>query len=219
MADSFGVLGGETVTNTGATTVSGDLGVSPGSSITGFFPPGVVTAGTIHTTDAVAAQAQVDLTTAYNDAAGRTPTTTGLVDLAGMTLAPGVYSGGALGLTGTLTLAGDANAVFIFQASSTLITDSASQVLLTGGASACNVFWQVASSATLGSGSTFVGTVMALTSITANTGATIEGRLLARNAAVTLDANVITRPTSCASTGTPVAPPATAVPGDTSYTG
>lgn len=233
-AESFAVLGGTTVTNTATpTVVSGDLGVSPGSSVTNF-PPGIVADGSIHATDALAAKAQVDVVTAYNDAAGRSATTTGLVDLAGMTLAPGVYSGGALGLTGTLTLAGDANSIFVFQASSTLITDSASRVLLTGGASACNVFWQVASSATLGSGSQFVGTVLALTSITADSGATVEGRLLARDGAVTLDSNIVTRPTSCTADDgsgtpeapstdvppvTPVAPPARAVPGRASFTG
>jgi hypothetical protein len=185
-------------------------------AVTGF-PPGIVNNGTIHATDTLSGLAQQDLVTAYNDAAGRTPTKTGLVALDGLTLAPGVYSGGALSLGGTLTLNGGANDVFIFQASSTLITGTGSHVLLTGGATECNVFWQVASSATLDAGSAFVGTVMALTSVTAKTGATVSGRLLARTGGVTLDTNVITRPTSCGTSG--IAPPAIPVPGRARFTG
>ncbi|HEY0259773.1 MAG TPA: ice-binding family protein [Lacisediminihabitans sp.] len=196
-ADSYEVLAGSTVTNTGATTVeNGDVGLSPGTAVTGF-PPGVIANGVIHAADAQAQQAQADLTTAYNDAAGRSPDESGIIDLAGRTLVPGVYSGNALALNGTVTLDGSASSVFIFQAASTLITASASTVAFTGGANSCNVFWQVGSSATLGTGSTFAGTIMALTSITANTNATIDGRLLARNGAVTLDSDVITRPASC----------------------
>ncbi len=215
-ATSFAVLAGTTVTNTGPSTISGDLGVSPGTAVTGF-PPGTVSNGTVHAADAVAAQAQADLTTAYNDAAGRTPFTTVSADLGGQTLVSGVYRGGALGLTGTLTLnaQGDPNAVFIFQAGSTLITASSSRVAVINGAQACNVFWQVGSSATLGTNSVFVGTVLALTSVTAATGASVAGRLLARNGAVTLDSNTVTRSTCAAappSTTTIVAPPPTTVP-------
>ena len=197
-AGSFGVLAGSTVTNTGPTVVNGDLGVHPGTAITGF-PPGTV-GGTIHSADAVAAQAQTDTTTAYNDAAGRTPFTMVATELGGRTLLPGVYRGATLGITGTLTLdaAGDPNAVFIFQAGSTLLTATDSRVSVINGAQACNVFWQVGSSATLGTRTAFVGTILALTSITADTGATVQGRLLARNGAVTLDTNTITRAT-CAS--------------------
>ncbi|MFC4592111.1 ice-binding family protein [Sphaerisporangium corydalis] len=194
-ATSYAVLAGSAVTNTGPSVVTGDLGVSPGSSVTGF-PPGTVI-GTVHAADAAAVQAQVDLTTAYNDAAGRTPVTSVPTELGGTTLTPGVYTSaaGTLGITGNLTLdaQGDPQAVFIFQAASTLITASASTVTLIGGAQACNVFWQVGSSATLGTASGFVGTILALTSITATTGATVNGRLLARNGAVTLDSNTITR--------------------------
>ncbi|WP_308465140.1 ice-binding family protein [Rathayibacter soli] len=195
-AESFAVLGGTTVTNTGVSDLSGDLGVSPGSAVTGF-PPGIVENGVIHTTDGVADTAQQDVTTAYNDAAGRSATALASVDLAGQTLGPGVYSAPTLSLSGTLTLDGDASSVFIFQAGSTLITGTSSHVMLTGGASQCNVFWQVGSSATLGTGSVFVGTVLALTSITANTTADVQGRLLARNGAVTLDTNTVTRPANC----------------------
>jgi hypothetical protein len=201
-ATSFGVLGASTVTNTGPSNITGDLGLSPGTSITGF-PPGVVL-GTVEPTTAVAAQAQTDLTTAYNVAASLTPTTSGLSDLVGLSLTPGVYSGQTLSLSGDLTLAGTAESVWVFQAASTLITSSASRILLTGGASSCNVFWQVGSSATLGTGSQFVGTIMANQSITATTSATIQGRLLADNAAVTLDSNVITRPTGCEDASTTV---------------
>ncbi len=203
-AASFVVLGHTTVTNTGPSVIGGDLGVSPGTAVTGF-PPGTVINGTQHVTDAVAAQAQLDVTTAYNDAAGRLPVTSVPADLTGETLAPGVYGGPTLGLTGTVTLdaQNDPDAVFVFKAGSTLITASSSVVALTGGATACNVYWQVGSSATLGTDSVFVGSVMALASVTANTRATIAGRLLARTGAVTLDDNTITRPSCTNTTGSP----------------
>jgi hypothetical protein len=212
-ATSFAVLAGTTATNTGPSRISGDLGVSPGTAVTGF-PPGRVNHGTQHAGDAVALQAQTDLTSAYTDAAGRTPATTVSGDLGGRTLAPGVYkSPSALGLTGTVTLdaKGDPNAVFIFQAGSTLITASSSKVKLIGSASACNVFWQVGSSATLGTNTTFVGSILALTSATVQTGTTVDGRVLARNGQVSLDANHITRP-NCA-TPTPTPTPSTTTPG------
>ncbi|MFA4928449.1 MAG: ice-binding family protein [Patulibacter sp.] len=202
-ADGFSVLGGSAVTNTGPTVLSGDLGVGPGSAITGF-PPGIV-GGAVHQNDAVAIQAQADLTTAYDDAAGRSSTASVAGDLAGSTLVPGVYSSASsLGLSGDLTLdaGGDPDAVFVFQAGSTLTAASGSRVLLIGGAQACNVFWQVGSSATIGSASAFTGNVLALTSISLTTGATLDGRALARNGAVTLDTNVISR-----STCTPPAAP------------
>ncbi|HEX6641964.1 MAG TPA: ice-binding family protein [Thermoanaerobaculia bacterium] len=194
-ASNFTVLGGSTVTNTGPTVVTGDLGVSPGSSVTGF-PPGLVVAGTIHAADAVAAQAHSDLTNAYNTAAGL-PCGTDLTgqDLGGMTLTPGVYCfSTSAALTGTLTLdlQGNPNAFFLFQIGSTLTTASASLVVLlnSGGANcAANVFWQVGSSATLGTGSSFQGNILALTSITLTTAADVDGRILARNGAVTLDTN------------------------------
>src|ERR1700721_4546270 len=136
-AGSFAVLAGTTVTNTGPSTISGDLGVSPGTAVTGF-PPGTVSNGTIHSADGVAAGAQSDLTTAYNDAAGRSPTASVPAFIgAGQTLAPGVYkASSSLEVGGSLTLdgGGDPNGVFIFQAPSTLITDSASSVILTNGA-------------------------------------------------------------------------------------
>jgi hypothetical protein len=212
-ADAFAVLGGAGVTNTGPSLISGELGTSPLIAVTGF-PPGLVVNGTIHQADAVAAQAQADLTIAYNDAAGRAPTTTYLVptDLGTVgtpvgTLTPGVYkSPSSFGLTGTLTLdgQGDPDAVFIFQAGSTVITATNSHVDLIGGAQACNVFWQVGSSATLEVGSTFVGTVMAQAAITANTNAVVQGRLLARTASVTLDTNIVTRPVCSTTTSSTV---------------
>jgi len=199
-AASFSVLAGQTVTNTGPTVITGGVGLSPGSAVTGF-PPGTVN-GTIHTADAVALQAQADVTAAYTDAAGRSTSATVTADLGGQKLLPGVYTGGTLGLTGTLTLDahGDPHAVFVFQSASTLITASSSRVMMINGGNACNVFWQVTSSATLGTNSVFVGTVLALTSVTAATGAVVSGRLLARNGAVTLDANKINRPGCSAGT-------------------
>ena len=146
-------------------------------------------------------------------------------DSGGQTLAPGVYnSASSLGLTGPVVLEaqGDPSAVFVFQAGSTLITAPTSTVALTGGAQACNVFWQVGSSATLNTASTFVGTIMALTSATLDTGATVQGRVLARNGAVTLDTNTITTPTTCAvssTTTTTAAPTATTTPTGTGGTG
>jgi hypothetical protein len=197
---SFAVLAGSTVTNTGPSVISGSLGLSPGSAVTGF-PPGVVVNGTKHVADAVALQAKNDLVTAYNDAAGRTPVTVVSADLGGQSLAPGIYkSTSSLGLTGTVTLNGqnNANAIFIFQAGSTLITASSSRVQLINGAQACNVFWQVGSSATLGTATTFVGSILALTSASLNTAASVDGRVLARNGAVTLNDNTITAATCAA---------------------
>lgn len=207
-ADSYGVLGASAVTNTGPTVVSGDVGVSPQSSVTGFDGPpgGLIVDGTLHQTDAHAAQAQNDTTTAYDVAASLTPTSSGIAELNGLSLSPGVYSGGALVLSdnGALVLAGDAESVWVFQAASTLTIGSATSIIITGGASACNVFWQVGSSATLGISAQFQGTVLADQSITATTGATVTGRLLARTGAVTMDTNSVSAPRSCPPSGTPV---------------
>jgi len=204
-AGSFAVLAGAGITNTGPTTVSGDIGTFPTTSISGA---GSLTInGTNHAGDAVTQQAKNDLVTAYDNAAGQGPTIPVAADLAGLTLTPGVYnSSSSLGLTGALTLngGGDPNAVFVFQAGSSLTTSSGSTVNLINGAQSCNVFWQVGSSATLGTGSTFRGTVIAMTSITVTTGSTVDGRVLARNGAVTLDTDTITRSTCAA------APPAPA---------
>jgi ice-binding like protein len=204
-ADSFAVLAGSGITNTGPTTVNGDLGTYPTATETGSAS--VTITGTNHAGDAVTQGAKNDLVTAYNTAAGEGPTTAIAADLAGQTLAPGVYnSASSIGLSGALTLngGGNANAIFVFQAGSTLTTGSASQINLINGAQACNVFWQVGSSATLGTGSTFRGTILALTSITVTTGVTVDGRVLARNGAVTLDTDTITRP-SCAAAAAPAA--------------
>jgi hypothetical protein len=193
-ADNFVVLAYSTVTNqAGVTTITGDIGVSPLASVVGF-PPAIVN-GTIHAADAAAAQAQIDLATAYTDAAGRTPFTTVTGDtLAGLNLPPGVYRGGALSLTGTLTLTGNATDVWIFQAASTLDTSAGSHIILGGTAKAANVYWVVGSSATLGANSFFKGNIMAYASITLYSGAQVEGRVLAKTAAVTLDTNIITKP-------------------------
>jgi hypothetical protein len=198
-AESFAVLAGSTVTNTGNSVITGNLGVSPGTAITGF-PPGIVkTPGTIHAGDA-AAQAQNDLTTAYNGLAAMpyNSVLTG-TDLGGKTLTTGVYYfASSAQLTGTLTLnaQGNNNAYWVFQIGSTLTTASGSTVQVTNRGSNdgrdYGVYWQVGSSATLGTTTAFEGNILALTSITMNTGATIpNGRALARNGAVTLDANVI----------------------------
>jgi type VI secretion system secreted protein VgrG len=187
-ATQFAVLASSTVTNTGATSVIGDLGVGPGTAIVGF-PPGTVT-GTIQIANGVTSQAHVDLTTAYNaltsqacdhDLSG--------MDLGGLTLIPGTYCfTSSAQLTGQLTLVGGAGATFIFKIGSTLTTASASMVL---GGARCNVFWQVGSSVTLGTGSQFVGNILAQASITLTTGVALYGRALARTAAVTMDTNLV----------------------------
>ncbi|MBI3852246.1 MAG: DUF3494 domain-containing protein [Verrucomicrobia bacterium] len=202
-ANSFAVLAGSTVTSSGLTVVNGDLGVSPGTAITGFFTvdagPGTVNGTIYNVTPGAAATAQADLTTAFNDAAGRSVGAISVAgNLGGQTLAPGLYkSTSSLEISsGDLTLdaKGDANAVFIFQMATTLTTTSGRQVILSGGAKAANVFWQVGTSATLGTSSVFKGTIMADQSISLTTGATLDGRALARIAAVTLEANTITAP-------------------------
>lgn len=195
-ANSFAVLAGSGITNTGATTITGDVGTFPTTSESGF---GSVTInGTNHAGDSTTQGAKNDLVTAYNDAAGRTPVSTIPTELGGSTLTAGVYdsNAGTFGITGTVTLngEGDPTSVFIFEMASTLITASASNVVLINGASACNVYWRVGSSATLGTGSTFRGNILALTSITVNNGVTVIGRILARNGAVTLQNDTITRP-------------------------
>jgi hypothetical protein len=199
-AAPFSVLAGSTVTNTGPTTLSSDLGLSPGSSVTGA--PHVL--GATHIDDAVAIAAKKDLTTAYNNAASRPSNGSAGTDLAGKVFLPGVHTANSSLLlsSGSVTLnaQGNANAVFIFQIGSTLTTASNTTVSLVNGAQACNVFWQVGSSATLGTGTAFVGTIMAQASITANTAATIRGRLLAQSGAVTLDSNTIIT-SNCASGG------------------
>lgn len=222
-SENYSVLGGSTVTNTGNSVLNGSLGLSPGTSITGF-PPGTV-AGSIDNANGAAAQAQVDLTAAYVDAAGRVLNGTTTADLGNLVLVGGVYAGPSkspLSLTGNLTLdgAGDPNSVFIFQTDSTLTTASGSSVTLINSAQECNVFWQVGSSATLGTGSLFAGNILALTSITVTTGVTIHGRALARNGAVTLDTDTFILPTCDLSvpTTTTSSTTTTTVPGATTTT-
>jgi ice-binding like protein len=194
-ATSFAVLAGAGITNTGTTTITGDVGTFPTTSETGFAS--VTIAGTNHAGDAVTQGAKNDLVTAYTDAANQTPCTP-LTTLTGQNLTPGTYCfSSSAGLTGPLTLNGFG--VYIFQIGSALTTASGSSVLLTNNAQACGVWWQVTSSATFGTGSSFQGTVMALTSITMTTGATLIGRALARNGAVTMDTNTITRPAALCS--------------------
>jgi Ice-binding-like len=195
-AANFAVLAGSTVTSTGPSVIVGDLGVWAGSAYVPGTPPALVV-GTIHAADHVAMTAQGDLTTAYNDAKGRT---VGAVlvsgNLGGRTLAPGLYkSDTSLAISsGDLRLAGDENAVFIFQMVSTLVTTTGRKVILIGGVKPGNIFWQVGSSATLGTRSVFKGTIMAYQSITIATDATLDGRALAQIAAVTLDTNDVVKP-------------------------
>ena len=196
-AASFVVLAGSTVTSTGPTSVTGDLGVSPGTAITGF-PPGAIV-GASYAGTPPAAQAIADLTTAYNDAAGRTLCAVTVAgNLGGQTLPPGLYkSTSSLEVSSsTLTLdaQGDDDAVFIFQMASTLTTTDGRQVILINGAKSANVFWQVGTSATLGTTSSFQGTIMADQAVTLNTGASLNGRALARIAAADLDSNTIVKP-------------------------
>ena len=194
-AQGFAVLGGSTVTSTGSSVITGNLGVSPGSAVTGF-PPGLVVSGTIHSADAATLAAQNAATTAYASLVGQacTQDMTGQ-DLGGQTLTAGVYCfSSSAQLTGTLTLnaQGNADAVFIFKMGSTLTTASAASVLVINGGYPGNVFWQVGSSATLGTATSFTGNILALTSITVTTGASVTGRTLALNGAVTLDTNAVT---------------------------
>ena len=207
-AGPFAVLAGAGITNTGPTTITGDVGTFPTTSRSGFGS--VTLTGTDHGGDAVTQGAKDDLVTAYDDAFGRMPATPVPVELGGSTLLAGVYTSPTFGLTGTLTLdaEGRTGAQFVFQAGSTLIAEASSRVVLLNGANPCNVVWQVGSSATFKTGTRFVGDVLAYTSITAQSAATFRGRLLARNGAVTLDTNTITNATC---TGA-VAPSATASP-------
>ncbi|MGA2368906.1 MAG: ice-binding family protein, partial [Dehalococcoidia bacterium] len=193
-ADTFAVLAGSGITNTGSTTISGDVGTYSTISETGFGPGAdnvTFTTGTNHAGDNVTQQAKNDLNTAYNDANGRSYTTIGDT-LDGLNPAPGVYRGGALSLTDNLTLTGDANAVWIFQC--TALTTADNSLVILDGAKAANVYWVVSSSATLGQYSSFKGNILANTSITLLTGAALEGRALAQTGAVTLDTNTIVKP-------------------------
>ncbi|MCW2496256.1 ice-binding family protein [Jatrophihabitans sp.] len=222
-AGRYSVLAGSGVSNIGPSTLNASLGVSPDTAVSGF-PPGIV-GGSTNRADGPAGKAQADLTVAYDAAAGQAPDATVSGDLVGKTLTPGVYkANSSLLVSGTLTLNAKGNpaAVFIFQIGSTLTTASASHIAMINGAQGCHVYWQVGSSATLGTHSRFTGTVMALASITVTTGTSISGRALARNGAVTLDHNRVTAPT-CTSTPptstpptSPTATPTTTPPGHTS---
>lgn len=196
-AGNIAILAGQAVTNTGATVITGDLGLSPGTSV-GGFPPGILN-GTLHINTETSIQAKLDITAAYNDLAGRISTdiVTLSGNMGGLTLTPGLYkSTSSLAISsGDLTFdaKGDVNAVFIIQIASSLTTTSGRQVFLTGGASASNIYWQVGSSVTFGTTSVFKGTIIAMESITFNTGASLEGRALARTGTIAMQANTIVK--------------------------
>lgn len=213
-AGQFSVLAGSTVTNTGSSIVTGELGVSPGTAITGF-PPGIVRLGQIRSNDSVAAQAVADLLVAYNNLAGQAVTTEQAAAMGmGMVLTPGVYHfTDAADITGSLVLDGQdsANAVFVFQVEEALTVNNNAAVTLINGATAANVFWQIGTSATLGTNSAFYGSILAGAGITLNTGATLTGRALAQTA-VTLDSNTVTL-ASAADDDTATPPPVTPIPG------
>lgn len=222
---SFAVLAGSTITNTGTTIINGDaggdVGLHPGTVFTGAT--GVSVSGAVHLADNIASAAKADLIIAYDDAAGRTPVTRIPTELGGTTLTPGMYDSadGTFQITGTLTLdaQGDPDGVFIFKTASTLITASGSNVNLINSARYCRTFWPVGSSATLGTDSHFVGHIFAMSSITANNGATVQGQLLARNGAVTLDNNVITNGICLTSLTTTPSPAPTTTPSPSSTGG
>ncbi len=194
---NFAVLAGAAVTNTGATRITGDMGLSPGTSIDGF-PPGEYT-GTLHVNDDLATQAKLDLTTAFNDAAGRTSTdiVTLSGNIGGLTLTPGLYkSTSSLAVSSgdvIFDAKGDADAVFIIQIASALTTTSGRQVILSGGAQAKNIYWQVGSSATFGTTSVFKGIVLVQESITFQTGATLEGKALTSTGSISMEGNTIVK--------------------------
>ena len=220
VAETFAVLAGTGITNTGPTSITGDVGTFPVATETGFGS--VTLTGTDHADDATTQQAKANLLVEYDLAVADGPATAVGVELAGQTFAPGVYNSTTFGLTGTVTLdaLGDPGAAFVFQASTTLGTAAASAVVLVNGASVCNVFWQVGSSATIGANTHLIGNVLAAVSITVGAGVNIDGRLLALNGAVTLDTDKITSPsceppppTTTVAPVTTVAPPTTtAVP-------
>lgn len=197
-ANNFAIIAGSSVTNTGATNITGDLGLSPGTSI-GGFPPGVLN-GTLHINDLIANQAKLDITTSYNDAAGRIATDIVTIsgNIGGLTLTPGLYkSTSSLAVSSgdvTFDALGNPDDVFIIQIASTLTTTPGRKVILSGGAKASNIFWQVGSSASFGTTTSFKGTVIALESITFGTGAVLNGRALARNGAVTMQGNTFVKP-------------------------
>ncbi len=204
-ATRFAVLAGSEITSVPTADIRGDVGLSPAARSKIDLTPVEVTLGSIYAADdggAVAVMlttAKGDLTTAYNDAAGRSLGAVAVnnADLGGLTLTPGLYkSSGTLAITGDLTLnaGGDANAVFIFQVATVLDTAPGAKVILSGNANANNIFWQVGSAATIGTTTSFKGTIMANQSISFSTGATLEGRALARIGAVTLESNSITNP-------------------------
>lgn len=212
-AAGFAVLAGAGITNTGATTLAGDIGSFPTTSISGL---GTITlvGGADRSGEAVTTQAKTDLVTAYDAASAQTPDPLGGVELAGLTLEPGVYdTGGVIELNGNLTLDanGDPDAVFVFQSLSTLLTGPAGSITFVDGATACNLYWRVPTSATIGTGSQFAGTILAEASISFGAGATLQGRALAQTGAVTMITNTITVP-ACATTP-PVTPPTSPVVG------
>jgi hypothetical protein len=209
-AGNYAVIAGTTVTNTGPTWITGQVALSPGTSVTGF-PPGTSGHQDIGPSNGAANQAKLDLTTAYLNAAGQTPFSVLPTELGGRTLNRGTYRQGTAGLTGTLVLngQGSTNGVWIFQIASTLITGASSgaRVQLINGAQPCDVFWQVGSSATIGVSTVFVGNIMALTTITMNTGATLNGRAMAQNGAVNLHQNRIIQPSGCGFSAPGFVPP------------